>query len=142
MELSVALARVRSNATELNQLSDALNESVREIESSLNKLNLGIHVWVNVTKPEAPEDPTTYLEYRRYGSRYRVVVVTSPQSDPEDEDVRPWGDCSRAVKLETIQKLPELIVKMGEEIESRRSSVEESLKLTTSVLAELNGEGE
>lgn len=135
--LSDALSRIRSESSRLNDVSDQLKETVKEIEQFLNEISLGIHAWAVVESADHPTDPSKFLEFRRIGSRFRFAVVTGAEATPEHELVKPWNDCSRVEKVETIQKLPELIAHLGKQIQERNKSAEASLGTAQAVLQQL-----
>ena len=111
--LLTSIDKLRKSAAVLNQITDRAGETVREVESFLNKeCSVGVHAFVRVresTDPESGVAFTQWLEYRRVGAKYRIAVVSSHDVDSDNEQVKEWTDSTRDEKLETVVKLPELI---------------------------------
>ncbi|MDM4014982.1 hypothetical protein [Roseiconus lacunae] len=92
--------------------------------------------------PLGPDgDGAQYLEYRRVGNRFRIAVVWGWENDPENETVKPWSDCSRDDKLETLKKLPDLLVALTENVDTRITEAEATMESISAVLDPLKVEG-
>src|ERR1051326_7969813 len=81
-------------------------------EAFLNKeCSAGVEAFVRA-KAEPVDDEgqieeVTILSYKRYGGKFRITVTVG--TDPDNEETKPSGEWSRAVKLETVTRLPDLI---------------------------------
>jgi len=82
-----------------------------------------------------------YLEYRRIGTKYRIAVVVVSEQEPDQEYARAWSDCSRNLKIESIEKLPDLIDKIIKQVELEVASANEAMQTVNNVLSSLTGKG-
>src|SRR5262245_24488151 len=128
--LAQSLARVRTSANRLNQLTDDAARTVREVEDLLRECSVGIEAWVVVDQPPQVSEEFKSLGYSRWGQQFRIVVAHGREDDPTDATVKPWSDWDRATKLESIEKLPELIEAIVKEVDSRISRVEATIFAT------------
>lgn len=142
-ELVSSVGRLRKSAALLNQITDRASDTVREVEAFLNKeCSVGVHGFVQVRESTDPESGVTFtlwLEYRRVGSRYRIAVVKSMDTGPDDEDVKAWSDASRDEKLETVAKLPELIIEIAQKLEKKIGDAEKVVQSLDQLLGTLAG---
>lgn len=120
--------RVRSSflqlsaaASDLNTISDELGQCVSEIDAALKKLNVGITAWVDISSNE-DDDLQYYRErigYAKVEGKWGIALCTvSGSHDCPDEDrVDIWlfNEAPRQLRLEAINKLPNLLQKLSEE---------------------------
>ena len=136
-DISASLKTLRSAASHLNKLTDQANSSVELVESFLShECRIGAHAFVQVD--DEGGDITQYLEYRKIGSRYRIAVVYADEAG-EDVKVTPWSDCSRDDKLETIKKLPELLVELLSKLNEQAIEAEKATETVHNVVKLLTG---
>lgn len=137
--LSKALSQVQHSAKRLNQLTEKANQTVKEVERFLlERCSVGIPASVFVSKTDSPDPIVTSLQYCRVGSRYRIVIVTRTEMTKAMQDAKPWSDCSREEKLDTIGKLPELMVALGKRIDEKIAVAEKGLDEVSEVLQSLS----
>ena len=133
-----AVDKLRRSSARLNQLTDEANRIVQEVENFLNKeCSVGVFARVVVSAGEVDEQ---YLQYCRVGSRYRIAVVWITESGgPDDLDVsvRPWSECPRDEKLDTIKSLPFLIVEIAKNLDKRIIDTEKTAATVSQVLRTL-----
>lgn len=136
--LAEAVNKLRHSSARLNQLTDEANMIVKEVENFLNKeCSVGVFARVVVSTMEVAEQS---LQYRRVGSRYRIAVVwVTEGGDPDDPDisVRPWSECPRDEKLETIKSLPSLIVEIAKNLDKKIIDTEKAASTVSQVLRTL-----
>jgi hypothetical protein len=125
------LRKLQLAANRLNSLSDQTAEQVRAMEALLNELSLGVSVGVPLSNDGLYRRS---LEYRRRDDRaYHIAVVKClPGLDPEE--IKPWGQCSREIKLEAVQAIPDLIVELIDAIEDRIKESEHALGSLSQIL--------
>jgi hypothetical protein len=113
VDLSKQLRELQKSTDDLNALTDKANEVVRRTELFLReKCRVGGRASVPVPSLHEDDDPEgpaweTYLEYERYKGDYRILVTHLVDGDPHE--TKPWAECSRDIKLKTLDALPELI---------------------------------
>ena len=135
-----ALLKLKQNADKLNAITDTASASVKSIEQFLsNECSIGFHSFVHVDGPNEDSPVSIHLEYRRIGNRYRIAVVEYDASEPDREHARAWSDCPRNLKIETIEKLPNLIDKITERVESEIVSANDAMLTVNNVLKSLTG---
>ena len=141
-DLSVAVERLRTSTQRLNAICDAAAQVIRDVEEFLEAMHVGVPAWVDV-KREHFQDGNNHdysdvkLSYQRHESgKFRVVVVTCPSwaGDEDDLTVRPWSECSRDQKLESLEKLPELFVELANQVDKRTTKAEQTLTTVGSQL--------
>ncbi len=134
-----AIEKVRKSAAVLNQITNKAQLTVAEVEEFLDReCSAGVHACVQFSEEsEGDAVRTWWLEYRRVGQRFRIAVVSSLDVDPESENVRPWSDCPRDLKLESLQKLPKLITEIARRLDDTITKAEKSTKVAIDVLKAL-----
>jgi hypothetical protein len=115
-ELSVA-------ATSLNETFDELGKSIEEMDSTLKELNLGITAWVHVSGRDEGETSWSHdIGYDRINDKWGIVIRTRSGSDrsPNQEEYEVWlfNDAPRRLRIEAVEKAPELCGKLVKEAES------------------------
>lgn len=138
-----AVAKLRSSSQSLNQLTDQIAESIRNVEEFLNETcSAGVNAAVTVSSYSNDEGCFTEymsLAYTRVGSRFRIAVVEGMDFDPETATVTAWAECTRAVKLETAAKLPDLIQEIAKKIDERVDEATKTYEATSAVVRSLRG---
>src|SRR3954451_14289137 len=101
-------------ASHLNLVSDELGKSIAVLDAALKKLNLGISTWSRLDRWEDAFGNYTsrYLGYAKVNNRWGIALrtVTGNNTAPEDSGVEEWlfNDAPRALRIEAVEKLPEL----------------------------------
>jgi len=128
------LETIRNLSSQFNTLSNEINKTVEAVEQFLNvTCSVGIPAFVLVEQ----DDPiSTYLEYRRVGSKFRIAVVDAGPQFP-NESVKPWADCARDVKTETFKKLPDLLAKISEELQTRIKEAQSTILAIKPIIGEI-----
>lgn len=112
-------------AADLNAVSDELGKSIAEIDTALKKLNLGITTWVSIKKGggDGYHDDFSFwsrdIGYAKVDSRWGISLrkVDGDYHDPDDEKIEEWlfNDAPRSLRLEAIDKIPELLERLSAE---------------------------
>ena len=127
------LEDLRASSTALNQVTDDAANLVKQVENFLNKeCSVGIPAQVNVEWDDDREEGV-WLEYRRVGANFRIALVSGDPGD-ENPSVRPWSDCTREEKLESIGKLPELISSISENVNKKLAESKDAIAKLSDLL--------
>ena len=101
-------------ASHLNLVSDELGKSIAVLDAALRKLNLGISSWSRLDRWEDAfgNYSSRYLGYAKVNNRWGIALrtVAGNNNQPEDATVEEWlfNDAPRALRIEAVEKLPEL----------------------------------
>ena len=122
-DIPAILSGLRAATPKLNETTDKANEAVRRIEHLLNdELKLGVQSKVEISSrhktPKLRE--VMSLAYERHRGAFRVVVRRDEGTTFVDErglndeawkeiENTPWAECPRHIKLETFERLPDLL---------------------------------
>lgn len=105
-------------ATDLNAVSDELGKSIAEIDAALKKLNLGITTWVRIHGDDGnPFADDSFwsrdIGYAKVSNKWGISLRTidGQHSDPDRSVTEEWpfNDAPRSLRLEAIDKIPELL---------------------------------
>lgn len=110
-------------AQDLNYTSDALGKAISEIDVALKKLNLGVPAWVTFSGNDGTPTESWYwsdaIGYAKVGSTWGICLrktrgdYNSP--DEDQEEIWPFNDAPRAMRLTAIDKIPELLERLADE---------------------------
>lgn len=133
--LKSSMDKIKNNTAKLNKITDEAAQVIHKTEAFLSKdCGIGIMAHVNVfTEVIDPDKQLTgsiTLGYERWNGTYRIVVSSGVDGETETWSTKPWAECDRSTKLESIKKLPSLIELLAK-IVSR--DAEEAHAATTSV---------
>lgn len=137
-DLQSRLARIAEIVPSLNSAADEATKIIKEVDSLLSKLNVGISA--EVAFREETDDPsldgydsdrpfyTRYLAYARVGREYSIHVHSVAHNkdgyDCADNEMTlsrdPWSSCPREWKLEAIAVLPQLLDEIVSKAEALR----------------------
>ena len=101
-------------ASHLNLVSDELGKSIAVLDAALRKLNLGISSWSRLDRWEDAfgNYSSRYLGYAKVNNRWGIALrtVAGNNNQPEDATIEEWlfNDAPRALRIEAVEKLPEL----------------------------------
>lgn len=144
VDLSQQLLELQKSTEELNAASDKANDVVRRTEIFLKeKCRVGGYASVEVPSLAEDVDPPdgpdweTYLEYERYNGDYRIVVTHVLDGEPREK--KPWAECSRDIKLETLTALPNLIEKLLKKVRKQVADVQATVDFLDSAIPPASG---
>jgi len=138
-------------ATDLNAVSDELGKSIAEIDVALKKLNLGITTWVTIRgDDEYPYNDLYWsrdIGYAKVNSKWGISLRTidGQSSDPDRSKTEEWlfNDAPRALRLEAIDKIPELLEELSKEAvkttKNIRARLDEAKAVAEAVKVAANG---
>jgi len=134
----------------LNSASDELTKAVGILDEALKKLNIGLTVWVDYASRAV--EPWEYhdeqIGYCKVNGKWGLSlqrVWGDNQSDHHGSD-GPWlfNDAPREMRLRGVDKIPEVIERLGKEASDTAKRVEEKTKHVRELAAaitELEDEG-
>ena len=101
-------------AVGLNAVSDELGKPIKVWEGALKKLNLGVPAWVHISK--GGDEPYWWdrgVGYTRLKDGWGIALRNRSGSwnHPEDadEELWPFNDAPRWLRIEGVGKLPDLL---------------------------------
>ncbi|MGC4084050.1 MAG: hypothetical protein QM736_18560 [Vicinamibacterales bacterium] len=113
--LASAYKRLAESAERLSAASDSLAKPVRQIEFTLQELNIGLDTWH--TMASGSNDDGYYwnreVGYVRLNDGWGLAIrsTTGHETNPDAEDTDRWrfNDAPRYLRVEAIDKLPDLL---------------------------------
>jgi len=121
-------------AADLNAVSDELGKSIAELDAALKKLNLGVTTWIQVQlvrDPQTADFEGDYLGYAKVGGKWGIALRKTsgnynyaPDEPPEEW---PFNEGPRELRLEAIEKIPELLNKLSEAATKMAANVRDRL---------------
>jgi prefoldin subunit 5 len=151
---NASTARVESSfkqlstaAQTLHSASDDLRKVIRQLDASLKKLGLGFPAWVQIS---GSQDEVQYwnrdLGYARIGGKWGLALrdVTGNHIDNEDdaEEVWAFNDAPRAMRIEAVGKIPDLLEKLLQQTEETTKKLQSKIQQASelaSIFADLTG---
>jgi hypothetical protein len=128
-------------ASELNFVSDDLGKSISDLDIALKNLNLGLTVWVPITRHRDEDDNfwSEDLGYAKVSGKWGISLQTQSGTlgDPDGPDIERWlfNDGPRALRLSAIGKIPELLEALSVEGEKTTKQVFAKLREAQEVAA-------
>jgi hypothetical protein len=139
VDLSKQLRELQKASDDLNDITDRANDIVGRVEAFLGEqCRVGGEASVPVAFDDADgaseEGPEweTYLQYGRFKGKFRFLVTHTINGDPHE--TKPWTECSRDIKLKTVEALPELIGKLLETVKSQIGDARAKIDLLEAML--------
>jgi prefoldin subunit 5 len=111
-------------AADLNAVSDELGKSITDIDMVLKQLNLGISVWVKLYGGDGVRyNDTSFwsrdLGYAKVDGKWGICLrkLEGDFSEPDEPAIEEWlfNEAPRSLRLEAIEKIPELLEKLSSE---------------------------
>jgi hypothetical protein len=127
-------------ANSLNTASDELTKTVGILDEALKKMNLGLVVWVTVSKwaddLRHGEDQIGYCKISgKWGIALRTFWDDDSIGEPIEEGMWLFNDAPRNLRLSGVDKIPELI----EQLSKRASDTTKKILEKTQNVRELTG---
>lgn len=121
--ISVSLFKdLADSAARLNSSSDELGKAIRPIDAALKKLNLGVAAWYTYRGSDNPApDGDHYcrrIGYAKVGGKWGLALSTESgnvHADFSNYDEWLFNDAPRLMRLEALDYIPQLLVKLVEE---------------------------
>jgi hypothetical protein len=132
--LEASTKGLEASAARLNAASDEIAQPISSVEATIKGLNLGLAAW---TKIDGGLDGDTgqywrlEIGYAKCSGKWGIVLrtVDGDVGSPED-DVELWlfNDAPRTLRLQAIEKLPELLVELLAELTRVSDATAEKIK--------------
>jgi hypothetical protein len=142
-DYSASLRELRESTNKLNALTDRANDLVRRTERFLSEeCRVGGPIYVHVESLDEDVEPDgpcleTYLGYGRFKGEHRIIVEHVLEGDPRG--AKPWAECSRDIKLASLDALPTLIKKLLEKVSKQVADVDAKLSALESMVTPNTG---
>lgn len=125
-----------SGAETLNTRSDQVGKIVSRLDSSFQKLNVGVCGWVRF-KDLTSEDGLSFsydeVGYDKISGKWGLAIRSMAGHESMDEysSYQEWlfNDAPRALRIDAVDKLPELFEKLSVEVADMTTAVDKKLKL-------------
>ena len=134
--------KLSSAATNLNQVSDQLSRTIRDLDVALKKLNLGISSWVDFQEWHSLDGAIYSIEsvgYAKVKGKWGIAIKTikGDYRNPDEEHVEKWsfGEAPRHMRLKAIDRIPELLARLTKETTDFTEKVSDKLTQTQDLAA-------
>ena len=127
--LSSTLRDLRESTKALNSLTESATQTVRDVEIFLSdECQLGIEARILVGDRE---NAIVQMAYLKYGNHWRIALEFG--TDDGEIHVAPWSDCSRDLKIWSIEHLPTLVMHLESLVAEKIAIAEETLSYLDNV---------
>lgn len=140
-DLSVAMERLRTSTQRLNKICDDAAQTVRDTEAFLEEMQIGIKTYIpiekiydNDTEELVQSVNFGYDKYTNGKFRFTISHVNEWTGNTNDMSVTAWSEASRELKLQSYEKLPELLIEIAKNVDDRVAKAE---RVVTEVTAQL-----
>jgi hypothetical protein len=122
--VSTSYKQLSTAASELNAVSDELGKFIAALDGALTRLNLGIASWLRLDSREDGLGNYTKRDigYAKIGNRWGIALrsMAGNHNAPDESNGEEWlfNDAPRALRIEAVEKLPDLFDHMVREAES------------------------
>jgi hypothetical protein len=139
--------QLSSAAQTLHSATDDLSKVIRQLDVSLKKLGLGFPAWVQVNgEADEVQYVSRDLGYAKTDGKWGLALreVTGNHLDNDDDAEEVWGfnDAPRALRVESVGKIPDLLEKLLQQTEETtkklQSKIAQAAELA-SVFSDLTG---
>lgn len=103
-------------ANSLNAASDDLAKAISVLDAALQKLNLGVSAWVQLSGNEDPDISTWWsrgVGYTKIHDKWGIALRTAKgnYNFPDDDSEELWlfNDAPRWMRIEAVGKIPDLL---------------------------------
>lgn len=142
----VSYQKLSVAASDINTASDELGEAVSELDAALKKLNLGVTAWTTIrgtTNQAGDYWCDDEIGFAKIGNKWGIALrkVSGNQYDPESETEEAWlfNDAPRLLRIEGVEKLPDLLDKLIQETQKTakhiKSNAAYAKELATAIAA-------
>jgi hypothetical protein len=117
-------------ASDLNASSDKLGASIAALDNALRRLNLGVSSWVHFSESHSEDNFHFHFEdigYAKIGPKWGLAIRTvtgNERDDCDDVDEWPFNESPRALRVEAVKKVPELLDQLIQDANKMINEVE------------------
>lgn len=139
-DLSASIQKLRESSSKLNDLTDQANQTIQMVEDLLrNELRISSSA-TTAASNRTPNNVlaaigniySTELSYNKFHDKFRICVIYRDQANKMY--TKPWLECSRDLKLESIRRLPELLELILDGINKHIDAAEQALSNVSGLL--------
>ena len=130
--VSAAFEKLATFAPELNAASDELATPIHTINEALQTLNLGVSAWVTFDVQHYEGEPLWVysIGYAKVAGRWGIAIR---DAGPEETREWPFGDAPRSLRLEALEKLPELLDELANTASKTAVALKNKIAMTEQV---------
>ena len=126
-DIQNAYKQLSRAAVELHTASDALGQPIEVWEAALKKLNLGVSAWVELSSGENGtqwwDRGIGYTKLKDWGIALRRREGDFTRPDDDREEVWPFNEAARWMRIEGISMLPELLEALLKQAEDTTNKI-------------------
>jgi hypothetical protein len=115
--LAAALQRAQTVSDRLVAATEAINERLREVQTALVRLRLGVRGVVDLVLPGDEPEWRRYLVFGKINGDWLLFVESGPHAN-DDFTITPLLNASREIRLASVDVLPLLVQDMVDAAES------------------------
>lgn len=134
---TAAYERLARSSSELNAVSDELAVPIAQVEEGLKRLNLGIETWVNFAGDSDEYDRfwDRAIGYAKVTNKWGIAIRSRAGFIDGDFTTDFWlfSDAPRAYRLESVDKLPELLEALVTAAEDTASKLKTKVEVVSQV---------
>ena len=123
-------------ASTLNAISDQLGKVVSRLDSSFQKLNIGVSGWVKFNISRSGDGLQFWFDevgYDKVNGRWGLAIRSASGHEGMEEGSLydgewQFNDAPRTLRIDAVDKIPELFEKLTNEVQATTESVDRKLK--------------
>jgi hypothetical protein len=126
------IGRLRALAPELNAVTDKAALLIQSVEKFLDEdCRFGLSAYVVMSSEPASQyqDDEQRLEYTRVDGKFKICVsyvTTQPDGEDHVHSRTVWASCPRELKLQTVDRIPDLLKEITRRVENTIRSGKEA----------------
>jgi hypothetical protein len=145
IDVQAALQRIATESNSLNQSTDELNSAIGTLDESLKKFNIGQEAWVEIDSIREGAVNTVYeLGYARgavtWGLTLRIREQDLVGGNVRNDGIWAFNSAPRALRLLGVNKIPDLLQKLAEEVSRLASNVRNKARTVQEIVASIGRE--
>ena len=148
LDVSEQFIELASAAKNLNKASADLGNAIQAIDLALQRLNLGVATWVDISSSEDPNTGNYWsrgLGYARVGKKWGIALCTRQgnYNFPDEETAEQWlfNDAPRWLRVDGIMRIPDLLQELVKRTDETTSKIK-SKTTEANQLAEMIAQAE
>lgn len=137
----LSFTQLSSFADSLNKASDEFSKVVGGLNKALQRLNVGLEVWVTYTKWNGDDGSygSEQIGYTKLAGNWGIAIRAFEgfQISQGDDLLGEWAfnDAPREMRLKAVEKLPELVDALGKEAKLMTEKIHKKLADTKAFAA-------
>jgi len=133
--LAERLVRARDLSNEINAATDDLNIELTELQKKLSALRLGVEACVSLTTTDEEDAHHFYrvLWFEKVNADWIFTIRTGQDFDEAPAHMNPLLKASKALRLESAHRMPDLLEALIQKAEKQVEEVEEATEVVKNV---------